>query len=92
MKRVLLFCFLVISCLSTVFAQSDELLLAKQYSANGEYQKALEIYQKLYKQDNDAYYTSYVNTLLSLKKFDDAESTAKICDKPGIYLHTAWRH
>ncbi|MDB5001798.1 MAG: tetratricopeptide repeat protein [Mucilaginibacter sp.] len=77
MKQILVFCFLVIACFSRASAQSDELLLAKQYSANGEYQKALEIYQKLYKQDNDAYYNSYVNTLLSLKKFDDAESTTK---------------
>jgi tetratricopeptide (TPR) repeat protein len=60
-----------------LFAQDNDLLLAKQYSTNGETQKALEIYQKLYKQNNEAYYTYYINTLLSLKKFDEAESAAK---------------
>ncbi|WP_183563292.1 tetratricopeptide repeat protein [Mucilaginibacter sp. SP1R1] len=62
---------------SRLFAQDNELQLAKQYNTNGEPQKALEIYQKLYKQDNEAYYSYYINTLLSLKKFDDAESATK---------------
>ncbi|HMG08275.1 MAG TPA: tetratricopeptide repeat protein [Mucilaginibacter sp.] len=62
---------------ASLFAQDNDLLLAKQYSTNGETQKALEIYQKLYKQNNEAYYTYYINTLLSLKKFDEAESAAK---------------
>ncbi len=77
MKRILVFCFLAIACFSSAFAQGDELMLAKQYSSNGEYQKALDIYQKLYKQDNDTFFNSYVNTLISLKKFDDAESITK---------------
>lgn len=77
MKRILIVCLFVITGITTAFAQTDELLLAKQYSSNGEHQKALEIYQKLYKQDNDAYFNNYIGTLLSLKKFDDAESTAK---------------
>ncbi|MCC8425162.1 tetratricopeptide repeat protein [Mucilaginibacter sp. UR6-11] len=77
MKRILVLCFFVIACLSAAFAQSDELMLAKQYAANGEHQKALDIYQKLYKQNSEAYYNSYVNTLIALKKFDDAESVTK---------------
>ncbi|MES2376293.1 MAG: tetratricopeptide repeat protein [Bacteroidota bacterium] len=77
MKRLLIVFLFVITGIATAFAQSDELLLAKQYSSNGEHQKALEIYQKLFKQDNDAYFNSYVSTLLALKKFDEAESTAK---------------
>jgi tetratricopeptide (TPR) repeat protein len=77
MKRLLIFCLLIFAGLTAAFAQSDELLLARQYSTNGEYQKALEIYQKLYKQDNDTYFTNYVNTLVALKKFDEAESATK---------------
>ncbi|QEC76050.1 tetratricopeptide repeat protein [Mucilaginibacter ginsenosidivorax] len=61
----------------TLFAQDNELQLAMQYNANGETQKALEIYQKLYKQNNETYYSYYVNTLLNLKKFDEAESITK---------------
>jgi tetratricopeptide (TPR) repeat protein len=60
-----------------LFAQNNELQLATQYNANGEPQKALEIYQKLYKQNNETYYSYYINTLLSLKKFDEAESVAR---------------
>jgi TolA-binding protein len=77
MKRVLLFCFFIVTCFSTAFAQTDELLLAKQYAANGENQKALDIYQKLYKQDNETYYNNYVGILIALKKFDDAEGITK---------------
>ena len=55
----------------------NDLQLAKQYSTNGEPQKALDIYQKLYKQNNETYYSYYINSLLSLKKFDEAESVTK---------------
>jgi tetratricopeptide (TPR) repeat protein len=77
MKRILVVCLFVITGITTAFAQTDELLLAKQYSSNGEHQKALEIYQKLFKQDNDTYFNNYISTLLALKKFDEAENTAK---------------
>ena len=73
-SAIFLFVFL---CCSGLFAQVNDLQLARQYTANGEPQKALDIYQKLYKQDNEAYYIYYLNGLLSLKKFDEAESVAK---------------
>ncbi|MFB0498403.1 tetratricopeptide (TPR) repeat protein [Mucilaginibacter sp. OAE612] len=69
---ILAFCFS-----GRLLAQDNELLLARQYNANGEPQKALEIYQKLYKQNNENYYSVYVNTLLNLKKFDEAENITK---------------
>ncbi|PWK76438.1 tetratricopeptide repeat protein [Mucilaginibacter oryzae] len=69
---ILVFCFS-----ASLLAQDNELLLARQYSANGEPQKALEILQKLYRQNNEAYYSNYVNALLNLKKFDEAESITK---------------
>ncbi len=99
MKPAFALIFFAVICCSKIFAQSDELLLAKQFNANGEHEKALDIYQKLYKQNNDAYYRDYVNTLIALKKFDDAETiTKKIIKKhPGdveyviilgsIYIH-----
>ena len=66
--------FLIFACFTGVFAQdNNDLQLAKQFAANGEEQKALDIYQKLYKQDNDQYFSVYVNVLLDLKKFDEAE-------------------
>jgi predicted Zn-dependent protease len=58
-------------------AQNNDLQLAYQYTQNGEPQKAFDIYQKLYKQDNDFYYPYYVNSLIGLKKLDEAESITK---------------
>lgn len=77
MKRLCLYFLLVFTGGSKLFAQENELQLAKQFSTNGEQQKALDIYQKLYKQDNETYYPVYVGSLLGLKKFDDAASITK---------------
>ncbi|WP_158825204.1 tetratricopeptide repeat protein [Mucilaginibacter lacusdianchii] len=60
-----------------IFAQSTDLQLAYQYSLNGETQKAFDLYQKLYKQDNELYYSYYVNSLIGLKKLDEAENITK---------------
>jgi tetratricopeptide (TPR) repeat protein len=76
MKRVALFIFFL-TIGSAAFAQVEDLALAKQFANNGEQQKALDIYQKLYKQNNEDYFSYYVSCLLSLKKFDEAESIAK---------------
>ncbi|WP_374950532.1 tetratricopeptide repeat protein [Mucilaginibacter sp.] len=59
------------------FAQDNELALARQYTQNGETQKALDILQKLYKQDNETYYQQYTSALLTLKKYDEAEAATK---------------
>lgn len=57
--------------------QSNELQLAQQYSANGEPEKADDIYQKLYKQDNETYFTVFITNLIAIKKLDEAEGIAK---------------
>jgi tetratricopeptide (TPR) repeat protein len=90
MKRVVLIFFFFFGFCSGLLAQVNDLQLARQYTTNGELQKALDIYQKLYKQDNDAYYSYYINGLLSLKKFDDAENiTKKMLRKhPGDYQYS----
>ena len=77
MKWFCIYVFIVFASFSKLFAQDNDLQLAKQFSANGEQQKALDIYQKLYKQDNDQYYNIYFNCLLGLKKFDEAENITK---------------
>ena len=69
-------CFILFSSVR-LFAQDNDLQLARQFSANGEQQKALDIYLKLYKQNNEEYFTFYFNGLLALKKFDEAVTTAK---------------
>lgn len=90
MKR---FCVLLLWCLLTaagLFAQVNDLQLAQQYTMNGEAQKAFDIYQKLYKQDNENYYSYYVNSLIGLKKFDEAESITKKLQRkhPNDYQYT----
>ncbi|QHS55725.1 tetratricopeptide repeat protein [Mucilaginibacter sp. 14171R-50] len=77
MKRLYVFMLLTLICVTKLLAQNNDLLLARQYAANGEEQKALDIYQKLFKQDNEAYYQQYFNTLVNFKKFDEAESITK---------------
>src|SRR5450755_247993 len=77
MKRIASIIFFQLFFCSILVAQVDEFQLAKQFTANGELQKALDIYQKLYKQDNETYFPFYINSLLSLKKFDEAESITK---------------
>src|ERR1700710_243606 len=78
MKRYCVFVFLIVASCSQLFAQdNNDLALAKQFAANGEQQKALDIYQKLYKQDNEANYLVYYTNLLAFKKFDEAMAIAK---------------
>jgi TolA-binding protein len=77
MKWYHIFVFSFVLGLPRVHAQNTELQLAHQFANNGEQQKALDIYQKLYKQDNDTYFSIYFNGLLTAKKFDDAINIGK---------------
>jgi tetratricopeptide (TPR) repeat protein len=90
MKRAAAIIFFLFAFCSSLLAQVNDLQLARQYTTNGELQKALDIYQKLYKQDNDAYFPYYIGGLLSLKKFDEAEGiTKKMLRKhPGDYQYS----
>ncbi len=89
MKWPYVFIFFVFAGFTKLLAQDTELQLAKQFTTNGEQQKALDIYQKLYKQDNEQYYGVYVNGLLGLKKFDEAETITKkmIRKHPGDHRY-----
>lgn len=77
MKRFFICVAFVCACALSAFAQNNDVLLARQFAANGEPEKALDLYAKLYKTDNEYYFTPYMTTLLSLKKFAEAESTAR---------------
>ena len=60
--------------------------LADQYYLDGEYEKAGDIYQQLYKKSNrsDFYFNKYVECLLALTEYQQAEKTieAQIAAKP----------
>ena len=91
MKHFFVIIFLSLVCsYSTAYAQGDNLRLAQQYSTNGEPLKALDIYQKLYKSDNEGYYPFYFKCLLTLKKYDDAENVSKkmMRKHPEDHLYT----
>jgi predicted Zn-dependent protease len=77
MKRLFLSVLFLFICCAKLFAQNNDLLLAKQFAGNGEQQKALDIYQKLYKQDNETYYAEYETALIAAKKYDEAISISK---------------
>lgn len=92
MKRIFIIFFFLLCWYTMALAQGNELQLARQYSTNGEAQKALDIYQKLYKQDNESYFTYYLNGLLGVKKFDEAETVAKkmLRRHPTEYQYSIW--
>jgi len=59
-----------------LFAQDE--ILAKQYYQNGEFDKAVFLYDKVYlKKHDDEIYENYLQSLLALKKYDDALRIAK---------------
>ncbi|OCX51044.1 hypothetical protein BEL04_20215 [Mucilaginibacter sp. PPCGB 2223] len=88
--RIALVLFVMTFTALGAFAQNDELRLAGQYTMNGEMQKAADVYQKLYRQNNETYYPLYFNSLLGLKKFDEAENITKkmLKQHPQVYLYT----
>jgi tetratricopeptide (TPR) repeat protein len=80
MKRSLVVIFLQLVLMSSLFAQKgrDE-TLAASYFQNGEYDKAVELYQALWDKGNNApqFYTPLLKSYLELKKFDEAERVVK---------------
>ncbi|MEM9848808.1 MAG: tetratricopeptide repeat protein, partial [Bacteroidota bacterium] len=76
MKKLLL-TLLSIFFLQLLFAQNAR--LAQQYYQSGEYEKAAAIYEKLYAQNerNNYYFDRYLNCLVALENFADAEKAVK---------------
>lgn len=87
MKKILLL-FLLILVSVTLSAQRDENeQLAIQYYQNGEYEKAADLFEKLYDKKQDSYlYYYYYQTLMSLNDFKKLEKVVKKQQKkqPGI--------
>lgn len=73
--------FLLILCvlgLHASFAQQNEAALAAQYYQSGDFEKAVVIYQRIFSQTkNVSYYDPYFSSLLSLKRFNEAEQLAR---------------
>ncbi len=75
---------LVFLCLSLFFLTplasfAQDARLAQQYYQNGEYEKASVLFERLYRTNElqDFYFDRYVECLLSLEQYDDAEKAIK---------------
>ncbi len=76
MNRFLILIILLIRTASA-FAQTDA-NLAQQYMSNGEYDKAADVYKKLFAENQNGYYKSYFNCLMIL---EDYKEINRIIDK-----------
>jgi tetratricopeptide (TPR) repeat protein len=80
MKRSLVILLLQVVFASALFAQKgrDE-TLAASYFQNGEYDKAIELYQTLWEKNNYApqFYAPLYKSYMELKKYDEAEKVVK---------------
>jgi tetratricopeptide (TPR) repeat protein len=67
--------FLILSF--SAFTQPDK--LAQEYFRNGEYEKAATLYKQLFEKNpySDFYFTRYLNCLLPLESYKDAEGLIK---------------
>lgn len=81
-----------------LLAQTDtDEQLAAQYFKNGEYEKAEVYYQRLYKKYNDEFFFQYyVDCLLKLENFSEAEKTVEKRIKkegnPVLYVYLGYVH
>lgn len=68
-----------LSCCGCIFAQqSQEEQLALQYYKDKEYDKAVELFEKIHSKKSDSYiYYYYYHALLELERYNDAEKMLK---------------
>ena len=79
MKKILLILLLLFSCGGAVMAQqSQEEQLALQYYKEKEYDKAVELFEKIHAKKPDSYiYYYYYYSLMELERYDAAEKMLK---------------
>ncbi len=72
---------LIILCLFAFITSlnAQDPRLAQQYFADGEFEKAANLYQSLYQKspNNDTYFNRYLDCLMAMKQYDDCESLVK---------------
>ena len=78
MKRFLIVLLLSLSCGVICAQQSEDEKLALQYYKDKEYDKAIELFDKLQVQKPNSYiYYYYYSSLLELERYDDLEKMTK---------------
>lgn len=82
MKKILVIVLMLLMA-GTVQAQKSEVMLANEYYAKGDYEKAQSIYEKLFKNSatQSSVYEKYVALLTDTKQYDKAESVCKTMSK-----------
>jgi tetratricopeptide (TPR) repeat protein len=88
---VLIVLFLSVAA-TTVIGQAENSKLADQYYLDGEYEKAAQLYDNLYRKSNrsDYYFTKYIECLLAMEEYDRSEKIIKqrISENPtGVSLY-----
>jgi tetratricopeptide (TPR) repeat protein len=74
----LLFTFFVLICTVPANAQETDMELAEYYYTQGMFEQARLYYEKIYKTNKTTrVYTNYLNTLIALNDFEEAEKLAK---------------
>jgi len=70
--------FLLLTCACSVFAQQES-RLADQYYLDGEYEKAAELYENLYRNSNrsDYFFDKYIECLLAMDEYAKCEKIVK---------------
>ncbi|MBP6334942.1 MAG: tetratricopeptide repeat protein [Bacteroidia bacterium] len=71
----ILFCSTIVS--PVVAQNNQDRLLADQYMASAEYEKAAELYDKLFEKDPFGTYSNYLRCLIAMKNFGEAEKLIK---------------
>ena len=79
MKKLLVILLLLVTCGGSLLAQqSQEEQLAMQYYKDKEYDKAVELFEKIHAKKPDSYiYYYYFYSLVELERYDDAEKMLK---------------
>lgn len=76
--RYITLIFLFLGLTANTFAQGDDLDLAEYYYSEGMYEQAKMYYEKIYKTNKSTrVYTNYLNTLIALDDFEEAEKLAR---------------
>ena len=76
LKSILSLCFFFL--LSAMAVAQEDLQLAEYYYDNGQYEQARLYYEKVYKENKtNKVYTNYLNTLIALNDFEEAEKLVK---------------
>lgn len=90
MKKILYILSFFITFATQAQDGDYDAFLARQFLQNGEFAKAAEYYETLFKQDPAEYYDDYLNILIQIKDFPTAEKVIKSLYKQSennpIYL------